>query len=387
MGHRRQRPALWQPLPAPGRGHGACLLWQRAAVRRLLVAAACARAGHRAAGGPGGGAAVPVEPAATVDPRHRSGAPGQRGQEPLPGQHEPRVPHPAQWPVRHVRAAGHHPPGRGAARMRAHHPGLDPQPDGPGRGRAGHLGDRGGQAAAHDRRFLAARAGDRNRPDPASAGARKERGLPGGDRPGRAGDRARRCRPPAPGADEPGRQRGQVHRQGAGAAGRGGGAAGAGGVPGTPAFRGDRHRHRHPGGDARAPVRCLRAGRRWPGSSPWRHRAGNDHRQEPDRGDGRTDRLRECRRSRQPLLGRVAVRRARGGQVRSGHRAGGRGRGRNRAARRRRQRDRLRRPVPAPPRPRTQHEPAGGRRLRGQPHGPAAPVAEGRSSGDLRGGG
>ncbi|KAG1530321.1 hypothetical protein G6F50_017395 [Rhizopus delemar] len=38
--------------------------------------------------------------------------PGQRGQEPLPGQHEPRVPYTAERPGRHDRSAGHHPPGR-----------------------------------------------------------------------------------------------------------------------------------------------------------------------------------------------------------------------------------------------------------------------------------
>ena len=55
--------------------------------------------------------------AARVDARDRGSAPRQRGEEPLPREHEPRVPHAAERHRRHVRAPCDDAPQRRAARM------------------------------------------------------------------------------------------------------------------------------------------------------------------------------------------------------------------------------------------------------------------------------
>ena len=149
VGDGRQRPALRQPLPVPGHGRGGGRLQPAAAAASLL--ARQPEPGHRAAGRAGGGSAVPVGTAPGADPRHPRGAAGERGQEPLPGQHEPRVPHPAQRPGRRRRTAGHHPPGQRAARVPGHYPGIHPEPAVAGRGCAGHLRHRGRQAQAFRR--------------------------------------------------------------------------------------------------------------------------------------------------------------------------------------------------------------------------------------------
>ena len=80
--------------------------------------------------------------------RDRGSPPRQPSQEPLPGQHEPRVPHAAQRPVGDVGTAGQHAPGQRAARLPGDHPGGEPLAAVAGRGRARHLRDRGRQAEA-----------------------------------------------------------------------------------------------------------------------------------------------------------------------------------------------------------------------------------------------
>ena len=113
----------------------------------------------------------------------------------------------------------------------------------------------------------------------------------------RARRRARpRCRRPgaaAPGARQPGRQRAQVHRARARSSSawtreRAGGEAAR-----TSAFRGARHRHRHPGRQAGRDLRAVRAGRRLDDAAVRRHRARAGDRQPARRADGRADLGRE----------------------------------------------------------------------------------------------
>ncbi len=89
--------------------------------------------------------------------------------------------------------------------------------------------------------------------------------------------------------------------------------------------------------------------------------------------------------SRQPLLGGAAVRRWRAEAAPAPRRGAGLDRGRS-AGSGAGERHRVLRSVPAPSRARAQPAGAGRRRPRRQPHGAAAPAAEGRPPRDLRGG-
>ncbi|KAG1080686.1 hypothetical protein G6F40_015778 [Rhizopus arrhizus] len=94
------------------RGHRDGLLGLPVHGDAVAVLAGPRLSGLGPAAGPGRDPAVLRLVAARTDPRRGRSTPGQRGQEPLPGQHEPRVPYTAERPGRHDRSAGHHPPGR-----------------------------------------------------------------------------------------------------------------------------------------------------------------------------------------------------------------------------------------------------------------------------------
>ncbi len=160
---------------------------------------------------PGRGAAVLRVVAAGADRRDRGRAPGEPGKEPVPGQHEPRVPHPVERPVGDVGTAGEHPPGQRAARLPGDHPGGVAFADVAGGGRARHLGDRGGQAQAEARGIRAARVARRHRADPAPGRAFAPAGLRGGGLDRGVAAPARRSGAPAPGPAQPARQCDQVH--------------------------------------------------------------------------------------------------------------------------------------------------------------------------------
>ena len=154
-----------------------------------------------------------------ADPGARPGQGGRRGgepgQEPVPGQHEPRDPDAHERGDRDGRTAARHPARRGAARIR----GDRRAPARPARGHQRHPGllqDRGRQARASSARIR-----------PEGSG----RGRPGALRPRPRTEAAelacwvddRRCRtrssanPAGSGrSQQPGGQRGEVHRSGGG---------------------------------------------------------------------------------------------------------------------------------------------------------------------------
>ena len=92
---------------------------------------------------------------------------------------------------------------------------------------------------------------------------------------------ARRRHPPAPDADQPAQQCGQVHRAGRGRA--DGDVASRPGRGYRAALRGARHRHRHPAGPHRPAVPVLHPGRRLHHPPLRRHRPGPGHQQAPGR--------------------------------------------------------------------------------------------------------
>ena len=183
----------------------------------------------------------------------------QRGQEPVPGDDEPRDPHPHERRDRHdepsVRNAAHrraagvcgHDPGvrRDAARAHRRHPRLFQDGDRAAEARVGGI-----QPA----RMRRGRGGRRWR-----RAARRRGRIALRERRGRAGLGPGRRQAAAPGAGQPARQRRQVHgaRRGVGERGRRP-APGAAGAP----LRRPRHGHRHPApGDGQA-LPCVFPGRR-----------------------------------------------------------------------------------------------------------------------------
>ncbi|MCW0462583.1 hypothetical protein NB717_003651 [Xanthomonas sacchari] len=254
----------------PGCGAGAC---RAGRVRAQRPATRRARA--RAAG--------------TGTAAGQAGRRGRRaGQGRVPGDDEPRDPHPAQ---RHHPDAGtdrarpaRPGPARDAARgqhllaataaHRRRHPGLLQAGSEPAGAGDHHL-----QPARTARRRAGADAARGRGQGPAHGAATGRGGTPAG---------ARRPGAPAPGAEQPARQRGQVHRARRHRPGR----APARRDPGTApaALRGARHRHRHQRRAPGAPVPGLHPGRRLHHPPVRRHRAGPDHLQAHRRADGRAHR-------------------------------------------------------------------------------------------------
>ena len=197
---------------------------------------------------------------------------GRQGQERLPGQYEPRDPHPDERHHRPVApGAGHRADGEAArlcgedlplrplaARHHQRHPGfLEGRVRQPA-GRADRL--RPGRRAAQRVRHA-------GRPDP-----RQGPGGPGLDRAGRAAAPGRRPAAHDPDPDQPDRQCRQVHRTGRDRRESRGGGAGRGWRPARllrPRYR-DRHHRRTAG----APVPVLLAGRYLDHPPLWRHRPG-----------------------------------------------------------------------------------------------------------------
>ena len=116
------------------------------------------------------------------------------------------------------------------------------------------LEDRGRQARAGPSRFRSSRGRRGHLRDARAAGPRQGSRADGLDRRRRPGAGQRRPRAPAPGADEPALQRGQVHRVRRGHGARAQHAR-------RRALRRHRHRHRDLAPRAHAAVRILRAGR------------------------------------------------------------------------------------------------------------------------------
>ena len=232
-------------------------------------------------------------------PRHHRPPPGppggrgrQRGEERLPGDHEPRDPHAAQRRDRDERAPPEHSPGRRAARVRGDRP--------PERRRAPDrhqrhprlLQDRGGQARAGGPALRPQRVrrgrprsrrgpGHREGPGPRLHGGRRDAG----------GDRRRRDAPP-PGPPESALERGQVHRAGRDRPVGGHPPAGWIGPPRAD-LRGPRHRHRHPARPARPPLPVVQPGRRLDHAPLRGHRARARDQPAAHRAHGRPDQRHE----------------------------------------------------------------------------------------------
>src|SRR5262249_42496755 len=144
------------------------------------------------------------------------GGGGQPGQERVSGTRQPRDPHAAECHPGHERAGPGH----------VRHGATEEVPDGDAvfrgspvavdRRPAGLLENRGGQTGAGSGAVLAPGGGERRlafaRPARPPQGTR----TTGSHRSRRAGRFRRRRRPPPPGADQPSRQRHQVHRRGRG---------------------------------------------------------------------------------------------------------------------------------------------------------------------------
>ena len=141
----------------------------------------------------------------------------------------------------------------------------------------------------------------RGRRRPAAGAARRREGprarLP--HRPGCARDGGRRLRTPASGDPQPGRQRGEVHRNRRGDARRRRRTGDR--RRGGPAVPRHRHRHRHRGGQAVEHLRPVRAGRRIDHPALRWHRPRADHLRAAGGADGRADLDRERGRERQPF--------------------------------------------------------------------------------------
>ena len=168
-----------------------------------------ARTGGRGAGHPG--RPPGRRPGTGAGPRARSRAGGRPGQGRVPGQHEPRDPHPDPCHHREHRAAARDPPGRGAEGIRRHRAGLGRGAARAGQRHPGHLAHRGGEAPAGNDRLLPPRC-HRDRRGPQCPGGAQERPGAGHLPPGAHADPDQgRSRAPAPGAREPAQQRGEVH--------------------------------------------------------------------------------------------------------------------------------------------------------------------------------
>src|SRR4029453_5001722 len=188
---------------------------------------------------------------------HRAAGAGQPRQVRLPGQHEPRAAHADERdprlhrddPRRAVRRdpAGHPGAGRG-------HPHVRQAAPRPHQQRARPLQDRGGPHGAGPERIRGRGRGEYRQALAARPGREQgaRAGDHGGPRPAALPGR-RQADHSVP--DEPGRERAEVHRRGAG-----GDPGGAGGRP--PALRGGRHRNRHRRGSGRAHLRGVPPGRR-----------------------------------------------------------------------------------------------------------------------------
>ena len=235
-----------------------------------VVGAPVARLPRRGPGGRARGAEHrPPGPGSTVGPR---GLPTEVG---VRGQHEPRDPHSDERGHRDDPPAPRHRPERRAARVRGPHRQLGARPPGDHQRHPRLLEDRGRPHRPGDRRLR-----------PAASGPRGPRLLRGG-RPGegagaavphparRPHRSAGRSRSPAPGADQPRRQRGEVHREGRG--GPAGDDRGCRRGHRERALRGPGHRHRHRPRAAAAAVRVLRPGRRLDHPPLRRHRARAGH--------------------------------------------------------------------------------------------------------------
>nr|GEU28571.1 hypothetical protein [Tanacetum cinerariifolium] len=203
----------------------------------------------------------------------------------VPGAHEPRDPHADERHHRHEPAGADAPARRPAAQLPRQDPGRRRTPAGRAQRHPRLFPDRGRQAAPGSR---AVRIKRRAR----SAG---HAGRQPCDRePGRAGHagaerRARaaggRSAASAPGHDQPGRQRFQVHR-----ARRSDGHRGTGGASGRwrgAALRRAGHRHRHAARAARAPVPVVQPGRRLDRAQVRRQRPGLEHLPPAGAADGR----------------------------------------------------------------------------------------------------
>ena len=161
------------------------------------------------------------------------------------------------------------------------------------------LEDRVAQAGARVDSLLGARAGRQDDQAARGQGGSEGAGAPLRHRSRRPDGHRRRSGPPAAGADQPRRQRHQVHRARPRAA-RGPRRRAAGRI-GDAALPGQRHRHRHPGGEARHDLRGVQPGRRIDDAALRRHGAGADDFLDPGASDGRTHLGRERARAGQHL--------------------------------------------------------------------------------------
>ncbi len=170
---------------------------------------------HRAQAGRGGTEAG-QPPAGGGDPRghapcRRSRA-GERGEERVPRQHEPRDPDADERRHRHGRAAARHRPDARAAPVRRSRPRQRRRAPLAHQRHPGFLEDRGAQDGNRVPRFRSPVRG-RERRRTARIQSLREGVAPGGVRRAeRARTAPRRSRAPAPGAGQSGRQRRQVHR-------------------------------------------------------------------------------------------------------------------------------------------------------------------------------
>jgi hypothetical protein len=261
--------------------------------------------GHRPGPGPAGATAPPADAPRAADPRRPGPGPGrQRGQDRVPGHHEPRDPHAAEQHAGLLSAAGRTP---GPAARR-------PPPVEPDRQRGRRPADRGQRHP----RLLARRGGPGGAAVPADLGggraARRgrhhpsrgrEQGADAGGRDRRSGRRpARPGRPaPAPGAAEPAQQRGEVHRGGTDPR-----------LPdhrarrdrGPAEVRDHRHRRRHRRRAAGAAVPALQPDRQLGQPALWRRGSGPGDQQGAGRADGRPDRGRQRPGARLGLLAGTA---------------------------------------------------------------------------------